>query len=221
VHFLHARGARSFAVGTIGACAVVAAGIALGAWHFGDAGVWRDWLGYMRGGHGGTVLYSVDNGNQSLAMLLADKSSAYGPFGNSVLLMGALATAALVAVSAQGRRGDLVVPTLGRVLDDAWLMAALAIVAMCATSPLFWHHYYVTMAIPLAFCLRRDATRLQRACALASFVVLSMPWLQVLDEARLIGLAYTLVFFAWAPLVPAMLAELVRVRRGLEPPPAA
>lgn len=216
-HYLHARGARRFAVGAAGAIAVACAGVALGAWHFGEWAVWRDWFEYTRGGHGGTVFYSVDNGNQSLAMLLAEKSSAYGPVGNSIMLMAVLATAGLVAASAQGRRGDLVLPTVSRVLGDPWLATALAVVAMCATSPLFWHHYYVAMLIPLAYLVRRDSTALQRGCAVASFVVLTVPWLQMLSDAKLFGVAYTLLFFAWAPLVPAMLADLARVRREIDP----
>jgi hypothetical protein len=220
-HYLHVRGGRSFTLGTIGAVAVVFAGLAIGAWHFGEAGVWRDWFEYTGGAHGGTVFYSVDNGNQSLAMLLAEKSSAYGPLGNSLLLMAVLAPAALVVASAQGQRGDLVLPTARRVLEDPWLITALAVVAVCATSPLFWHHYYVAMLVPLALLMRGAATRLQRACALASFAVLTVPWLQMLSEARLFGVAYTLIFFAWAPLVPAMLVELAGVRRELESRPAA
>jgi hypothetical protein len=220
-HYLHARGARRFAVGAMGAIATVAAGIAIGAWHFGDVGVWCDWFRYTAGAHGGTLFYSVDKGNQSLAMLLAEKSSAYGPVGNSLLLVAVLATAALVAASAQGRHGELVLPTARRALGDPWFATALAVVTLCATSPLFWHHYYVVMLIPLAFLMRPATTLAQRVCALVSFAVLSMPVLRLLNEARMVGAAYSLVFFAWAPLVPAMLIELARVRRELDPGRAA
>jgi len=220
-HYLHARGARRFVLGSLAAAGTAIAGIALGAWHFGDWGIWRDWFNYTRGAHGGTVFYSVDNGNQSLAMLLAEKGSAYGPLGNSIMLMAVLATAALVAASSQGKRGDLVVPTAARVFGDPWLVTSLAILAACATSPLFWHHYYVAMLVPLAYLMRPASTRFQRGCAILSFFVLTVPWLQLLSGASLFGVAYSLIFFAWVPLVPAMLVELARVGRELDARPGS
>jgi hypothetical protein len=158
----------------------------------------------------------VDTGNQSLPMLMAERSSAYGAFGNSVLLLACFALAVLVALSAGGKRGDLVRPAACRVLADPWLCVSVAVVLTCATAPLFWHHYYVALVIAIVYALRRGGSWQVRALAAASYVFLAVPVLQFLVGLQLYGLAYSLAFFGWVPMVPAMLAELVRERRTLE-----
>jgi hypothetical protein len=216
LHYARVRGAAAFARGAALAAATALLAVGTGAAYFGTWHAWSDWLAYTRGANGGTLLYSVDRGNQSLPMLMAEKSSAYGAFGNSALLLACFALAVLVALSAGGKRGDLVRPAACRVLADPWLCVSVAVVLTCATAPLFWHHYYVALMVAIVHAFRRGGSWQGRALAAASYLALAVPALQLLGGLRLFGLAYSLTFFAWAPMVPAVLMELARERRTLE-----
>ena len=208
------RGPRAFAVGTALAAATVAVSVAIGAAYFGDLGIWADWFAYLRRG----IFYSVDLGNQSLPMLMAEKGSGFGPVANSALVAACIALAFLVAVSAGGKRQELAAPTARALLSDAWYAASVGVVLTCAATPLFWIHYDVLALVPILYFVR--AGRRPDAgtwCAAASFVILSVPFIRLLNAAHLVGTLYSLIFFAWVPLLAAVLWRAVGVRRALEP----
>ncbi len=217
VHYALARGPRAFALGA--ALAVVAAALALaaGAMYLGPQ-AWGQWLRYAGGG----IFYSVDQGNQSLPMLLSEKGGAYGPVAYVALVAAAIGLAFLVAVSRAGKRGDLAAPAALALARDAWFAASVGVLLFCAATPIFWPHYYMLALIPTLYFVRGDRRPDARtALALASFAVLSVPVVLLLNAAHLAGIAYSLLFFAWVPLLAAAVLHAVRVRRALEPAPGA
>jgi len=215
-HYAAARGMRRFATGALIAVPVALAGAAYGAWYFGSAHVWLDWLRYTQGMNGGTLVYSLVEGNSSLPVMLAERGGAYGTTGYALLLSAAFAVAFLVVASSRGREPGRAWPTVRRWLSDPWCAASIAAVFMFATSPLLWQHYLVFALIPIAWMLRPEGERdIAPACAVVSFLLFSRVVLQPMVLMEMNRLAYTVMMFAWTPLVLGLFARL-RARPGEE-----
>jgi hypothetical protein len=54
-------------------------------------------------------------------------------------------------------------------------------------------------------------------CVVLSFIAFSRHALGVLHAQRMIGAVYSILFFAWLPLVPALLARVAGEREQLAP----
>jgi hypothetical protein len=212
-HYALVRGPRAFFAGAALAVVVAFTAVQIGAMYFGSFGIWPEWLTYLKRG----IFYSIDLGNQSLPMLMAEKGSGFGPVANSAMVAACIGLAFLVAVSAGGKRQDLAAPTARSLLADAWFAASVGVVLTCAATPLFWIHYDMLALVPILYFVR--AGRRPDAgtwCAAATFVILSVPFIRLLNAAHLAGTLYSLIFFAWAPLLGAVVWRAVRVRRGLD-----
>jgi hypothetical protein len=214
LHYGAVRGMRPFVTG-IGVAAIVAVlAFACGAWYFRDAGIWGDWIAYTRGSHGGTLLYSVYQGNQSFPIRLAQRLPVLGPGAYSVILTIALAGALAFAACAWGKRLDARVPALRRALADPWFAMSAGIVFTVAASPLVWYHYYLLTLIPIAWLLRRpERGTLSAACALVSYCAMAMPLLRglsALGSTEAIDLA---TYYPWVPLVAGLVMHAARASR--------
>jgi hypothetical protein len=206
LHFAVARGPRPTLVGAAAAALALLGAFATAALYFGDAGVWRDWVHYTQGAHGGKLLYSVDAGNQSLAMLMAEKGGAYGPLVNSAIIALGIAVALVVAMSDSGKRPELLAPALRRLFSDPGRAASAGVILTCAAAPLFWHHYYVLCLVPMLWLFGRG-NRLASWSVALSGLALSTPLLKLLVGLELYGGAYSTAFFAWVPLLVAVVAD--------------
>ncbi|HZZ93326.1 MAG TPA: hypothetical protein VFE23_12250 [Usitatibacter sp.] len=211
-HYAVRRGMAATFRGSLIAAVAALAGIALGAWYFGAAGAWIDWLRYV-GGHGGSLLYSLDGGNQSVAMLMAEKTGGYDAYTYSAILVCAMALAIVVCLSEAGQRPELLRPAAVRVLQDPWLVASLAVVITCATAPLVWPHYFLLNLIPIGWLATRgQRTHFAMACAALSFLTQCKPFIVFLGIFHLSGVISSMMAFTWAPLLPPLLLELVKTR---------
>ena len=167
------------------------------------------------GGDGGSLLYSLDGGNQSVAMLMAEKTGGYSAYTYSALLAAAMGIAIIAVLTRSGQRPDLLVPAARRVLLDPWLAASLGVAVTCATAPLVWPHYFLLNLLPIGWLLLR-ARRLDRstACAVAAFLAQSKPLILFLGLFHAVGVISSMMAFNWAPLVPALFVHLARAREA-------
>jgi hypothetical protein len=210
-HYAVHRGIAATVRGAALAALALALGVALGAWYFGSLGAWSDWLGYVAG-QGGALLYSLDNGNQSVAMLMAEKGGAYGAYAYGLILAAALGLAILVALTQSGQRPDLLVPGATRVLRDPWLAASLGVVMTCISAPLVWPHYFLLNLLPIGWLALRG--RFATACSALSFLTQSKPLIAALGLFHATGVISSMMAFTWAPLVPALLLHIVEARKA-------
>lgn len=214
VHYLAVRGPRNFAIGAAIAAGAALAGFAYGAWYFRDAGVWWDWVRYTQGLNGGSLLYTLDAGNQALAMLMAEKSGGFGTYGYCLVIAAVMLLALLVAISGGGKRTDLV-DRARRLFADPGFALSAGIVFMFATAPLLWPHYFMLSLVPIAWLFRVDRRwGLETGCAVASYAFNSTLLIQALVAAKLIGLVHTFMFFCWVPLAVGLLAYAGRERHA-------
>jgi len=218
-HYLVARGARRFAIGTAVAIPAALVAAAFGAYYFGSPGVWLDWLRYTQGANGGTLVYSLVKGNTALPVMLAERAGAYGPTGYSVLLGAAFAVALLVCASSLGRETGRVVPAFRAWFADPWVAASIGALAMFIASPLMWPHYFVFALIPIAWLARPEKPLdAAVACAILSYALFSRLTLGPLVMADMGRLAYSVMFFSWVPLLPVALVRLARIARDVPAP---
>lgn len=221
-HYALARGVRRAFLGIGFALAALLLAYGYSAWYFHDAGVWRDWLRYTQGVTGGTLLYSLDKGNQSLTMLMAQRSGAFSPYGYALIVAAVLALVLYAAMTDSGKRNDLFAPTARRLLADPWFAASAGVIFTFATSPLLWVHYHLFALVPV-FWLYRTYGRhdFATACAIASYLAVSRPLITLLIGAELYGIVHSMIFFSWVPLVVGLLSRAAAERRALAAPAQA
>jgi hypothetical protein len=201
IHYAVVRGTRPAAIGAGVGAIVVLVAFGLGAWYFGDANIWWDWIRYTRGMGGGTLIYSTHMGNQALPVLLAERYPVLGPVAYSVLLMALLGGALALSMSSWGKRVDQLVPTLRTMLSDPWFAMSLGVVFTFAAAPLVWYHYYVPALIPIAWMLRWEAGwKVSAACALTAYALMMAPVLGAIFSVQP-DLALLAMYFPWTPLV--------------------
>jgi hypothetical protein len=209
LHYALARGPRRFATGAAIAAVLAFLAAACGAWFFGGPHAWTDWVAYTQGANGGTLMYSANKGNVALSVMLAEQSMAYGAVGYGLLIGLGLAVAVVAALSNLGRRPERLAPGLRDLFADPWSAASLGVLFTIAMSPLMWPHYFMFALIPMAWLLRTDG-RWDAATgwAIASYLLFSRLVLGPLTAANLVGVVYSVMFFAWVPLVPALLSRI-------------
>jgi hypothetical protein len=216
-HYAMVKGPRGFARGAAVAALTGLVCMALGAAYFASAGVWLDWYRYTQGLNGGTLLYNLDAGNQSLAMLMAERSGAYSAFGNGVILAAAFVTALVASMTQLGRRPELLRPLASKLLADPWFASSFGVLLTYVASPLVWPQYFLFALIPIAMLVRAHGRwDLITACALASYFALFIPLLEALLGMRLVGVVHLLLFFNWLPLAVALVAYVAAERRRME-----
>ena len=217
LHYGITAGHRRFWTG-VGVGGVLAlAALAIGAWYFGSPRVWLEWLQLARALDGSGLPLTLQHGNLSLAMLLSQGSPAYGSLAFGGLIAAMLFLALFMALSANGRRPDLVVPAARAALSDPWFALSAGVLFTFATFPLVWPHYHLFALVPIFWMFRRrgpwDAATWGTVIC---YVGWSRPVLETLAEAGYRETSLALVVFSWIALLPGALMYVVERRRSLE-----
>ncbi len=213
LHYGLARGHRRFVRGSIIALVVAALCLAYTAWHFGDPNVWLDWIRYIRGAHGGMLVYPSSQGNVSLPLMFAEKFTGPGVAGFTLIIAAALLVAGVIAMTRWGKRGDLLVPTARALLDDPGFVLSAGILATLATAPLVWQHYLLFAIAPIIWFFRFDGRwGLATWCSLLAYIGFFKPMRYVLDNETY-EMLYPFLILSWVPLLVAMHAYIVAKRR--------
>ena len=217
IHYWVVGGNRRFLVGAGVAAVLGVCALAIGAGYFNDPYVWREWLQFARGMDGSGLPLTLEQGNQSLTMLLARKSMAYGPVGYGLIIAAALLVALFVAMSSAGRRIDLLVPTALRAFLNPWFAASIGVLFTFATSPLVWPHYLVLTLIPIFWLFRRDGkSDVGTWGAVICYCVLSRLAIDLLIAGGYLGTLQWVTLFSWIALVPGAFAYVVEQHRAVE-----
>jgi hypothetical protein len=193
-------------------------GLACGAWYFGGAGVWREWLEFARGLDGSGLPLTLGQGNLSLPMLLAERSRSYGPLGYGAILAAVLIVAFVAAMSSTGQRSDLLRAGAVKAFSDPWFAASVGVLLTFATSPLVWPHYYLFALIPIFWLFAMDdAPRLGvgTAGAVLCYGALAKPLLDFLAAGGHYRAVEALLVCSWMALLPGVFAFVMRQHRGL------
>jgi hypothetical protein len=209
------RGWRAFGLAAAWAAILSVASLAIGALYFGDASVWQQWA--VAFGKGGGLPLTIEQGNQSIAMWLARNAEVHGAIGYGVLLGVVLAAAFAFAMTATGRRADLLVPTARRAFSSPWFAASVGILFTFATSPLVWAHYYVLALIPIVWLFGRGGPWTAGTIGAAiCYVALARMTIGALLSGGHETLLNLLTMTSWIALVPGTLAYVAEQRRAVE-----
>ncbi|HUQ27387.1 MAG TPA: glycosyltransferase 87 family protein [Usitatibacter sp.] len=211
MHYLALRGLRAFAIGAFEAVLLGAAAFAIGAWEMGGAHAWLEWLQLARGMDGSAMSLPFERGNLSLALVVSRLSPALGSVGWGLVLAGVLVLSVVLALSANGRRGDRLGAAARDAFGDPWFAVSVGILLTFAASPLVWPHYHVLLLIPIAWLIRLHGRC--RACAwgaVACYVVLSRAVTDPLVSMQMFGLLQMLSLLSWVALVPGVMAHAAR-----------
>jgi hypothetical protein len=190
--------------------------LALGALFFHDANAWIQWYRFTQGMNGGSLVRSLEQGNLSLAMMLAQRSQAYSLLAYSGMIAAWLAFALVLAMTRMGRRADLPVPTAKRCFTDPWLGLSIGAVFTLATSPLVWAYYDMFALVPMFALARRESTPLQKACVVVSYVAMANPFFALMDAVGLVPAIPIVMLWSWIPLLVAVVVEVARRRASME-----
>ena len=185
--------------------------IAAGAWYFGSAMAWPDWLSSARELGNLGVLSAVDRGNQSIAMWLALRTGTPIPALWGVLLGVVLIAAVVGAARAPGQASGDLPRVLRRAFADPFYAMSFGIMLTLAVSPLVWKHYLVLALVPIAWQVRGEG-RIGQVGALVAFFLMSLKaelWLYLLGGLDLFDGVRRV---AWLALIPGLLAS-TRARR--------
>jgi hypothetical protein len=213
-HYAVVAGPRRLLAGSAIAAAAALAAAALSAAYFGSASVWLDWLRYLQGVNGGTLVYALDKGNIALPVFLFERTDAFAPQTWATMLAAAFALLLIAYATGHGREPQRIVPVVRAWLADPWIAASVPALAMFAASPLLWPHYLVFALIPIAWLAAPPGRPgWAAACAMAAFLCMSLVVIGPLVYAGHGSLAYDIMSFAWTLLLPAAFARLSRAAR--------
>ena len=216
IQFGLARGKRAFIAGIGWAALLSIAAIAIGAVYFDDSSVWQEWMG-LAGRLEGRLPLTLEEGNESLAMWLSRHGGAYGALGYGAMLGVVLLLALALAMSATGRRSDLLWPTAQRAFSSAWFAASVGVLFTFATSPLVWSHYFVLALVPILWLAGRDGTTgVGTWGAAICYLALARGTIDLLVSGGHMATLYAMTMLSWVALVPGMLSYAAQQRREIE-----
>ncbi len=135
LHYMALRGPAATVRALALALPAAAIAWALGAWYFGNAAIWNEWLAYARGG---ALVYRFEEGNQSWPMQLAQLAPMYGA-GSYAAVVLALGVATLAAGLA---RDGVFASRAAALFRDPWCAASIGVLFTLAASPLVWPYYH-------------------------------------------------------------------------------
>src|SRR6185437_646201 len=210
-----ALGSRRLALGLLSGAILGAAALAIGIAYFGDAAVWGEWLRLVRGLDGSGLRLTLDQGNLSIPMWLADhRVLGLGVVGWG-LALGALLLAAVAAALVAGA-GPASAAAGRAIAADPWFAMSLGVLLTFLSSPLVWPHYGVLALLPMAWLLLRSvAGRLGIACACAAYAASSTLFVDSLLRAGQGSLARAAMVLAWTALIPGLIGYVFdRARRA-------
>jgi hypothetical protein len=199
---------------------LAAAGAALllaciGAFYFDGFAAWENWLDYARGSRGGGLVFTIAQGNHSMAEFLAEVSPRIG-LARAQLAMAALILGAFAFVALRGRDEEARARRMA-LFADARFSAACGAVLTLAASPLVWPHYHVLAILPLAWLVSGRAGRAGWALAALASVAYFAPVIAPFWPAQAVW-APLLVLLAWVPLAAGLCATLARRPYAPSPP---
>ncbi len=216
LHYWTVAGTRKFLVAAGLAAVLGALALACGARYFGGAGAWAEWIGYARGLDGTALPLTLDQGNLSIGMLLAERTRSYGPLAYGAILAAILIVALVSVMSSTGRRSDVLAATAAKCFSDPWFAASLGVLLTFATSPLVWPHYLLLALIPIFWLFADErAPRLGTACALLCYGALARPVIDFAVTAGYPRLAEGLMVCSWMALLPGLFAFVRRQHQEL------
>ena len=221
-----ARGPRRFAIGMIAGLVGTVIAFACGALFFHDGNAWLDWFHFTQGMNGGSLVRSLEQGNLSPAMLLAQRSMAFGLVQYALMLAAWLALALVLAMTSMGRRTDLLVPAALRCFADPWLALSIGVLFTFATAPLVWAYYHVFALVPMFAFFRPKEHPGRTALVIVSYLTMANPLLELLGSAGFGPLIPIIMFWSWTPLLVVVLGEVadrsVATRMGhVQDPPGS
>jgi hypothetical protein len=220
LHYGITAGHRKFWTGMAVAACLGGVALAAGAWYFGNARVWGEWLQFARALDGSGLPLSLQDGNVSLAMLLSQGSRAYGAVGFGAIIAVSMMIGLVIAMSDAGRRPDLVVRTALDAFSDPWFALSMGVLFTFATFPLVWPHYHLFALIPMFWLFRREG-RWDAGTwgAVISYCGWSRPVLDLLAAGEYRETSLMLVVFSWIALLPGVFGYVAQRRRMLEAAP--
>jgi Glycosyltransferase family 87 len=214
IHYWVTLGHRKFAIATGVAAVLAALAFGIGAWYFADARVWPEWLRFARAMDGSGLALTLDQGNLSLSMLLAQRSMSYGPVGYGLIIATALSVALIVAASSGGHGARRAWTRMRDAFSNPWFAASIGIVFTFATSPLVWPHYHVFALIPILWLVRFDGEAdVGTWGAVICYGALSVPFIGFLIAGGYYGAVQTAMLLSWIALVPGVFAHVVEQHR--------
>jgi hypothetical protein len=215
IQFGLSRGRSALVAGFGGAVILSIAAFVAGAVCFGGVSAWSEWLGYDAWAAG--LPLTLEQGNGSIAMWLARNSGAHGALGYGALLGLVLLVALALAMTAVGRRTDLLWPTAKRAFASPWFAASVGVLLMFATSPLVWSHYLVLALVPIIWLFGRDGVKgVGTWGAIVCYLVLTRQAIDFLASSGHMAILYAITMLSWLALVPGTLAFAAEQRRSLE-----
>ena len=216
IHYGLSRGVRSLIAGSgVAALFAIAAGV-VGALYFQDSSAWREWLSFAGRMEGGLPL-TLEEGNQSIAMFLSRHAQSFGAIGYGLIIGAAVLLAFLIAMSAAGKRTDLLLPAAKRAFASPWFAANIGVLFTFATSPLVWSHYFVLALVPIVWLFGRDGvTGVGTWGAVLCYCALSRVTIDFLITGDQLTALYAVTLLSWVALLPGLLAYAAEQRRSLE-----
>ena len=216
IQFGLVRGKRAFVAGIGWAALLSIVAVAIGAIYFDNISVWQEWMGLAERMQGRLPL-TLEEGNESLAMWLARHGGSYGALGYGAVLGLALLLALALAMSATGRRSDLLWPTAKRAFSSPWFAASVGVLFTFATSPLVWSHYFVLALIPIVWLAGRGGvTGVGTWGAAICYLALARETIGLLVSGGHMATLYAMTMLSWVVLVPGTLAYAAEQRREIE-----
>jgi len=190
--------------------------LAIGAAYFGSTSTWGEWLGFARRLQSELPL-TLEQGNESIAMWLSRHAGTYGAAGYGVILGLALLVAFALAMTAMGRRTDLLGATAKRAFSSPGFAASVGVLFTFATSPLVWSHYFVLALVPILWLVGRDGIRgVGTWGAAICYLALARETVDLLVAGGHMAVLYAITMLSWIALVPGTLGYAVEQRRSLE-----
>ena len=215
MHYWVARGSRNFFIGLVMATILGALACGIGAWYFGDSAVWLAWFDYARGMNNSALHYSFEQGNQSIAMLLADRTQSYGAAGYGLLLAVSMLAGLVLTWLANGRGVFDLVRRTRTAFANAWFAASIGVLFTFATAPLVWPHYHLLALIPIVWLAGSEHRwPIGLFAAAVCYGALSRPLINVLLAYEYYAALQIAMLFSWLLLLPGVFAFGAKDSRG-------
>ena len=171
--------------------------------YFGTWNLWAGWWTYVSGGRDEGLLFPTLWGNRSTVMLLHEEFG-MRPVAATALALAVFTTLAAVGAACRKRESGLASRLTGSLRElgsDPFRAATAGVVLTCATSVVYWPHYFLFClwgALAMTLSLRRRPI----ACALAlTSIVLGSELFTELGTARFSQYAAVACWMLITPLV--------------------
>ena len=215
MHYWVVRGSRPFFIGLVMAAILGALAFGIGAWYFSDSAVWLAWFDYARGMNNSALHYSFEQGNQSLAMLLADRTASHSAAGYGLLIAVSMLACLVLTWLANGRGLYDLVRRTRTAFANAWFAASIGVLFTFATAPLVWPHYHLLALIPIIWLAGSEHRwPIGLLAATVCYSALSRPLINVLLAYEYYAALQLAMLFSWVLLLPGVFAYGAKGTQG-------